>query len=202
MTGVQHPPHPAAAPPAYGHPPRGPRRRVALWVGLGVGALVLLVVAAVAVTVGLRYLTGDGRYTVAGESMQPTLKRGATFTVKDVSGGKYEARRGDIVVFRPAADWTADRRSLVLRVIATPGETVSGDSAGHVSINGRPLDEPYAHDAGGSRPPFAVQVPAGRVWLMGDNRAAASDSSVAYLRTRDAAKATVATDDVTGVVMT
>lgn len=164
------------------------------------GAVVLVLIAAIAVTVGLRYATGGGRYTVAGESMQPTLKRGATFTVEDVSGGKYHAKRGDIVVFHPAADWIAGDGSLVLRVIATPGETVTGDGAGNVSIDGQPLDEPYAHDAGGSRPRFAVRVPAGRVWLMGDNRAAASDSSVAYLRTRDAAKATVATDDVTGIL--
>lgn len=65
----------------------------------------------------------------------------------------------------------------IKRVVALPGETVEGRD-GTVFVDGRHLIEPYL-DAGTTTSTFApVTVPAGRLWVMGDNRGNSSDSRV------------------------
>ena len=70
---------------------------------------------------------------------------------------------------------------LVKRVIGLPGDRVTCCNAlGQMSVNGVPLDEPYVRIPAGltdvSRDPFTATVPAGGVWVMGDNRYDSSDS--------------------------
>lgn len=109
--------------------------------------------------------------------------------------------RGDVVVFRDSSGWlpeanaTTGLRSrirdglmfvglapsstesdLIKRVIGIGGDTVEGRD-GKVYVNGTPLDEPYVFP--GNRPSdanFKVTVPAGKLWMMGDHRAASADS--------------------------
>jgi signal peptidase I len=52
-----------------------------------------------------------------------------------------EIRRGDIVVFKFPTD---PERDFIKRVIGLPGETVELKNR-RIFINGRPIDEPYAH---------------------------------------------------------
>lgn len=72
---------------------------------------------------------------------------------------------------------------LVKRVIGLPGDRiVCCNDLGQLSINGVPLDEPYVVlpdgrvDVSGSD--FQQDVPAGQLWVMGDNRYDSSDSRV------------------------
>lgn len=80
-----------------------------------------------------------------------------------------------------------DGQVLVKRVIATAGQTVKGDAAGHVMIsksgaNGpyRTLREPYVfvdpHQGSNQRAFGPVTVPKGRLWVMGDHRNDSADS--------------------------
>jgi len=74
-----------------------------------------------------------------------------------------------------------DEKDFVKRVIATGGQTVSCcDSQNRVVVDGKPLTEPYLYwqpGHGTSQEPFApVKVPAGHLWMMGDNRNNSSDS--------------------------
>ncbi len=63
------------------------------------------------------------------------------------------------------------------RVIGLPGERVSCcDSAGRLMIGGRPLDEPWVKGERASAVRFDVVVPAGRYWVLGDNRDSSADS--------------------------
>ena len=93
-------------------------------------------------------------------------------------------RRGDVVVFK----WPGGpERDFIKRVVALPGETVELRHK-KVYINGTPLDEPYVHylqpsrgdnefTAYDKRETYApVTVPAGQLFVMGDNRDNSMDS--------------------------
>jgi signal peptidase I len=89
---------------------------------------------------------------------------------------------GQLIGFVPP-----DGEVLVKRVIATGGQTVKGDAAGHVMVsddgpNGhfRTLVEPYVFndpDPVNTIVPFGpVTIPKGRLWVMGDHRTNSADS--------------------------
>jgi signal peptidase I len=72
-----------------------------------------------------------------------------------------------------------DQHDLIKRVIAVGGDEVRCcDSAGRITVNGTALSESqYLYP--GSAPStilFDVRVPAGRIWVMGDNRGDSADS--------------------------
>jgi signal peptidase I len=95
-------------------------------------------------------------------------------------------RRGDIVVFKYPED---PERDFIKRVIGLSGETI--ELRNHViHVNGRAIEEPYAHYlprpqglGGGEMTSDDVRdrygpvvVPAGSVFVMGDNRDNSQDS--------------------------
>lgn len=153
--------------------------------------LVVAVLAGASGCGGATAAAGADRFTQGGVSMEPTVKAGQAITVRAV-GRDYRPRRGDIVLFHPAGGrWGDTKAPFLKRVIAVGGETIACcDSAGQVTINGRPLVEPYvANDAPidlppnpdycGSRRFGPVAVATGAVFVMGDNRAMSNDSRCA-----------------------
>jgi len=59
-------------------------------------------------------------------------------------------------------------------VVALPGETVEVQ-AGHVFINGAAIEEPWVENFGG--PDYTrKEIPAGHVFILGDNRGSSLDS--------------------------
>lgn len=71
-----------------------------------------------------------------------------------------------------------DEQDLIKRVVAVGGDTVMCcDKDGRVAVNGEPLDEPYLHP--GNKPStltFDVDVPEGRIFVLGDHRDNSADS--------------------------
>ncbi|CAI9414288.1 signal peptidase I [Nocardioides sp. T2.26MG-1] len=104
---------------------------------------------------------------VRSQSMAPTLTDGRLALTRPLRATDAVAR-GDLVVLDSPED---PGRCLVKRVVGLPGEEVRFD-AGRVSIDGRPLPEPYA-----ARSVFrgVYHVPAGHYLVLGDNRDASGD---------------------------
>jgi signal peptidase I len=73
---------------------------------------------------------------------------------------------------------TDSGQHLIKRVIGLPGDTVvCCDANGAMTVNGVPLEEPYLRPGSiSSERKFTVEVPAGRLWVMGDNRQQSRDS--------------------------
>ena len=117
---------------------------------------------------------------VGGISMENTLNKGAVSEDQYIdrlliSNFRYVPRRGDIVVIStPAVN-----KPIIKRVIGLSGETVNIDFKRHiVYINGKPLVEPYISERTALQGDveFPQKVPAGHVFVMGDNRNHSEDS--------------------------
>jgi signal peptidase I len=80
--------------------------------------------------------------------------------------------RGDLVAFEHGAG--DDRRILLKRVIGLPGDTVS-TFRGKVFVNGVAA-EGYPDPSGDREDLVPVAVPAGSIYVLGDNRAQSDDS--------------------------
>ena len=138
-------------------------------------------------------------------SMEPTLMPGDRVLVNKLPTYFGEPSRGDIIVFENPNAGAGRERSVIggffhwlghglgvsgqcdpdqpesgcetdyiKRVIGLPGDTVQGKKDG-VYVNGHQIDEPYLH--GVRTAPFdAHTVPAGMLFVMGDNRGNSLDS--------------------------
>ena len=129
-------------------------------------------------------------YRIPSSSMEPSLhcaepQPGCLANYSDrVLANRFiyhfrDPHRGDIVVFNTpplALEKCGAGGTFVKRIIGLPGDTVN-ERKGRVSINGRPLDEPYVPQS--ERNPQANgswTVPRGAYFMMGDNRAQSCDS--------------------------
>jgi signal peptidase I len=123
---------------------------------------------------------------VSGHSMEPQLRADEHVLINTLAYGLrvgdgarplinisfWPIAHGDVVAFVHSV---GDARAVYLkRVIGVPGDTIAIDH-GVVQVNGRAFDEPYvtSHDTTGMR---ATTVPAGAVFVLGDNRGESDDS--------------------------
>lgn len=141
-------------------------------------------------------------FKIEGQSMEPTLHTGQFILVNKIIYFHFDInaplrllpgnanlpakivypfrmpRRGDIVVFEYPLDY---RKDYIKRVIGLPGDRIQIKD-GRTFVNDTPLSEPYLQDPTDCRlmDPCAngniITVPAGSVFVMGDNRLNSSDS--------------------------
>jgi signal peptidase I len=138
-----------------------------------------IVVIAVAVTAALlvRQFVLQ-QFAVSGHSMDTTLHNGDRVLVNKLSYRLHDPRRGDIVVLKTLEG--AGERDLIKRVVALPGETIEYRSC-VLYVDGKVLIEPYLdpnvvtpHNCGPEQ--TLLKVPAGHVFVLGDNRGGSKDS--------------------------
>ncbi len=145
-------------------------------------------------------------FYIPSGSMEQTLQVGDRVLVNKVVYHVRPIERGDIVVFNGVDSFTPevtivesdspvskvvnwfgrtfgfappDERDFVKRVIGVGGDRVACcDAQGRLTVNGIPLDEQDYLFPGNvpSQDSFDVVVPEGKLWVMGDHRAASSDS--------------------------
>ena len=113
-------------------------------------------------------------YIVDGPSMRPTLQSQERLVVNKFIYSMRPPEKGEILVFRYPRD---PSRDFIKRVIATPGDTIEIKD-GRVYVNDQMLNEDYILEKTRSEYPKAT-VPAGTVFVMGDNRNNSEDSRFA-----------------------
>lgn len=155
----------------------------------------LLLIAALAITLLVKAFLAQAFY-IPSESMEPQLRQRDRVVVSRTAYRLHDPRRGDIVVFPSPAVPAEDEglvtglvhdvlesvalrdpgdRELIKRVIGLPGETIEGRDGG-VVIDGRALVEPYLKPGVVTADFGPIVIPAGRVFVMGDNRSNSHDS--------------------------
>lgn len=118
-------------------------------------------------------------FKIPSASMEPTLMIGDRVVVNKLSYRAHQVNRGDVIVFKrpPLAPSGANEpEQLIKRVIGLPGDSVQAKD-GQVYINGKRLLEPYLPQGTETLDmDNPVEVPPGKLWVMGDNRMHSGDS--------------------------
>ncbi|MEL6882351.1 MAG: signal peptidase I [Cyanobacteria bacterium J06554_3] len=140
---------------------------------------VKLVAIALTIAIVVRLFIAEPRF-IPSPSMVPTLAVGDRLLVEKVSYHLHEPHQGDIVVFEPPPQLQEygyrASQAFIKRIIGLPGQQIQVTN-GKVYVDGTPLDETYILDAPAYEMPL-VQVPAGSLFVMGDNRNDSNDSHV------------------------
>jgi signal peptidase I len=161
-------------------------------------------------------------FYIPSASMETTLQPDDRVVVPSWTANASGVHRGDVVIFKDPGGWlpaapvppTAFASSLafvglapptgsflIKRVIGLPGDVVDCcGEGGRLTVNGTPIYEPYITVPPGSpnadKYTYSVTVPAGMLWVLGDNRYDSADS--AYHYTQKLGAAFVPETDVVG----
>ncbi|MEU0103249.1 signal peptidase I [Streptomyces sp. NPDC006267] len=177
---------------------RRPRRQRSFWLELPLLVGIALVLALLIKTFLVQ------AFSIPSDSMQNTLQRGDRVLVDKLTPWfGSEPERGEVVVFHDPGGWLEDtvtpepnavqkflsfiglmpsseEKDLIKRVIAVGGDTVECKENGPVMVNGKSLDEKSFIFPGNTpcndKPFGPIEVPDGRIFVMGDHRQNSLDS--------------------------
>jgi len=161
-------------------------------------------------------------FQIPSSSMEQTLQINDRIIVSKLVPEYRQLNRGDVIVFQDDDNWLKrspdtprpslvgkmliwvglrpddSQNHLVKRIVGLPGDRVQCcDTNGRLKVNGVSVDE-SGYINPGSAPSlikFDVTVPAGKLWVMGDNRSNSEDSR---FHMKEPSKGFVSVDQVTG----
>ena len=168
--------------------------------GFIVDLLIIIIIAIAASMLVKTFLVRS--FYIPSESMVPTLEVNDNVLVNRLTPSVIPLEHGNIIVFKDAQNWMettptvntpttmetltsfimlsepSDQKYLVKRVIGLPGDHIKCCSPdGYLLVNDKEYKEAYlAKDTLPSLIGFDIEVPKGKVWVMGDNRSNSSDS--------------------------
>lgn len=148
---------------ADGTNPPAAAARPQVWSG------VALVVVLAAVLLVRAYVAAPTR--VSSQSMDPTISKGQVVLVDKLSWRFTGIDRGEFVEFRGFHD-----QRMLKRVVGVAGDVVEMRDA-RLYVNHRAVAEPYVDHSRNDGEYFGpVRVPAGQLFVLGDNRGDSVDS--------------------------
>ncbi|WP_370894935.1 signal peptidase I [Janibacter sp. GXQ6167] len=181
-----------------------PERSFGASVAAGVREIIIVIAMALTLSFVVKTFLVQA-FFIPSPSMQATLMEGDRVIVSKLTPRVFDLERGDVIVFADPGQWLEETEPvnrgaflngvrdglvfvgllpdtseghLIKRIIGMPGDKVECcDANGRLTVNGVAIDEAYVKP--GQEPsekPFAIVVPEGRVWVMGDNRGDSSDS--------------------------
>jgi signal peptidase I len=113
---------------------------------------------------------------VKEHSMEPTLYENNYIFLSKQQYRFSDVKHGQIVVFRSDMETeNGEEKLLIKRIIAVPGDKLA-ISDGNVYLNGEPFVESYTKEAFTTGHVEEMEIPEGKVFVMGDNRQNSLDS--------------------------
>ena len=111
-------------------------------------------------------------YMIPTSSMEPTILMGDNLLVEKITYRFHSPKVGEIVVFKNPS---GSEKQLVKRIIGVSGDHVEITEDGHVILNNKAYEEPYAiyQNVGQS---FNFDIQDNTVFVLGDNRGNSQDS--------------------------
>ncbi|CAG0941708.1 signal peptidase I [Anaerolineae bacterium] len=141
------------------------------WAGIGSAVRELIETLVLTLVIFLLIRFAVQNFRIEGYSMEPNFHDGQFILVNKLEYMIKAPERGDVVVLIPP---TAANRDFIKRIIGKPGDKVE-IMDGRVSINGKPLDEPYPLNPG-AYSMGATTIGPDEYFVLGDNRNNSSDS--------------------------